>query len=73
MDDHDATPKTFPAVFTMHTPQGPTHACVRHARMVENLFRFMGAHVNATKAPEDAQCANCINDARPRDGRPQSV
>ena len=54
---------TYPATFTMHTPQGPTDCCVKHARMVENLFRFMGAHVNATKAAADAQCANCVNEA----------
>ncbi len=53
----------FPAVFTVHTPQGPTHACVKHARAVENLFRFMGAHVNAIRAPDGAECANCINEA----------
>jgi hypothetical protein len=54
----------YPAVFTMHTPSGPTDCCVKHARAVENLFRFMGAHVNATKAPDGAQCANCINEAK---------
>lgn len=53
----------YPAAFTMHTPSGPTHACVKHARGIESLFRFMGAHVNATKAPDGAQCDNCLNEA----------
>lgn len=57
-------PVRFPAVFTMHTPQGPTHCCVKHARQAEALFRFMGAYTNATKAPDGAECANCINEAK---------
>lgn len=59
-----------PATFTAHTPQGPTHCCVKHAHMVENLFRFMGAHVNFTKAPEGAECANCANEAKATKGTP---
>ena len=54
----------FPATFTMHAPSGATHACVKHARQIESLMRFMGAHVNATKAPEGAQCGNCVNEAK---------
>lgn len=57
-------PATFPAVFTVHTPQGPTDCCVKHAQAVEALFRFLGAHVNATKAADGAECANCINEAK---------
>lgn len=56
----------FQATFTMHTPQGPTHCCPKHARAVENLFRFMGAYTNATKAPDGSQCANCINEEKAR-------
>ena len=51
--------ETFPATVTVHTPQGPTHCCAKHAYWVENLFFFMGAHTNSTKAPDGAQCANC--------------
>jgi hypothetical protein len=57
------TEPTFPATFTMHTPQGPTHACVKHARAVESLFCFLGAYVNATKAPDGSECASCVNEA----------
>lgn len=58
------TPDSFPATFTVHTPQGPTHCCVKHARAVEGLFRFLGSYTNATKAPEGTQCENCINEAK---------
>lgn len=54
----------FPAVFTMHAPNGPTNACVNHARQIEGLFRMLGAHVAATKAPDGSQCDNCVNAAR---------
>jgi len=60
----DDTKQTFPATFTMHTPQGPTHCCVMHARAVEGLFRFLGAHTKATLAPGGAECENCINEAK---------
>lgn len=52
-----------PATFTAHTPSGPTHCCVKHARQIEALMRMLGAHVNFTKAPDDAQCDNCKNEA----------
>lgn len=52
----------YPAIFTVHTPTGPTNACVKHARGVEKLFRFMGVHTNATRAPDGAQCDNCVNE-----------
>jgi hypothetical protein len=54
-----------PATFTVYTPSGPTNACVKHARAIENLFvRVLGFRVQATKAPEGAQCDNCINESR---------
>ena len=56
--------ENFPATFTVHTPQGPTHCCAKHLRWVENLFFFMGAHTKSTKAPEGAQCANCKIEAK---------
>jgi len=58
------TEQSYPAVFTMHTPPGPTDCCVKHARALENLFRFIGAYTNATKAPDGSQFANCINEAK---------
>lgn len=54
----------FPATFTMHAPNGPTHACVKHARAIEAIFRMLGAHVGSTKAPDDSQCDNCVNEAK---------
>ena len=54
----------YPATFTMHTPSGPTHCCVKHARQLESLMRMLGAHTNAVKAPEGAECANCKNEAK---------
>ena len=55
----------FPATFTMHTPSGWTHCCVKHARQLEGLMRMLGAHTNAVKAPEGAECENCKNEVRP--------
>lgn len=55
----------YPAAFTMHTPSGSTHCCVTHARQLESLMRMLGAHTNAVKAPEGAECANCKNEAAP--------
>jgi len=52
------------ATFTMHTPSGPTHCCVRHARQLEGLMRMLGAHTNAVKAPDGAECENCKNEAK---------
>ena len=54
----------FPATFTMHTLSGSTDCCVKHAHQLEGIMRMMGAHTNATKAPKDAQCENCVNEAR---------
>ena len=56
--------KNFPATVTVHTPQGPAHYCAKHAREVEQLFFFMGAHTKTVKAPEGAECANCKNEAK---------
>ena len=32
-----------PAEFTVHTPTGPVHSCVKHARQIEGLMRMLGA------------------------------
>lgn len=52
------------AIITMHTPTGPTHCCMKHARQLERLMRMLGAHTNAVKAPEGAECENCKNEAK---------
>ena len=54
----------YPAEFTVHTPQGPVHSCVKHARQIEGLMRMLGAHTHAVKAPDGVECANCINEAK---------
>ena len=53
-----------PAEFTVHTPTGPAHSCIKHARQIEGLMRLLGAHTHAVKAPDGAECANCINEAK---------
>ena len=63
----EQTPVEFPAVFTMHCPNGPTNACVKHARAIEGLYvRIFGLRVPATEAPDDSQCDNCVNEAKSR-------
>lgn len=63
MNNEDPALPDMPAAFTAYTPSGPTHCCVAHARKLESLMRMLGAHVNFTKAPDGAQCANCENEA----------
>lgn len=62
------TDMEHPATFTMHTPSGSTHCCVKHARQLEHLMRMLGAHTNAVKAPEGAECENCKNEAKKING-----
>ena len=54
----------YAAVWTVHTPSGPTDACEAHADKLQRLMSFMGAYTNKTPAPEGAQCANCLNEAK---------
>lgn len=54
----------FPAVFTVHWPTGPTHCCPKHARALVQLGQMLGAHIASTGAPDDAECMNCINEAK---------
>lgn len=61
--DEDPALPTMPAVFTAHTPTGPVPCCMAHAKALQNLMRFMGAHINFTSAPEGAECTNCLNEA----------
>lgn len=62
----------YAAVWTVHTPSGPTDACEAHADKLQRLIQFMGAYTNKTPAPEGAQCANCINEAK-RHNNPSSA
>lgn len=54
----------YPAIWTVHTPNGPTNACEIHADKVQRLILYMGAYTNRTPAPEGAVCDNCINEAK---------
>jgi hypothetical protein len=58
-----ATATKFPALYTAHCPNGPTHCCDEHARQIRGLFGFLGAHVALTAAPDNSECANCANAA----------
>lgn len=63
---------TYPAAFAVHTVQGITHACHRHASTLVNLMRFMGA--NSLPMPLDVndqhECSNCVNEAKSKAGSP---
>jgi hypothetical protein len=59
-----AAAQRYAAVWTVHTPTGPTDACEAHADKIQVLMSFLGAYTNKTPAPEGAQCANCINEAK---------
>ena len=48
-----------PAEFTVHTPTGPVHSCVKHARQIEGFMRMLGAHTHAVKVPDGVECATC--------------
>lgn len=53
-----------PAEFTVYTPTGPVHSCVKHARQIQGLMRMLGVHMYAVEAPDGVECANCINEAK---------
>lgn len=56
--------RCYAAVWTVHTPSGPTDACEAHADKIQRLMSFLGAYTNKTHAPEGAECANCLNEAK---------
>lgn len=58
------TKAKYPATRTAHCPTGPTHCCDDHAAAVTALMRFLGAHVVHTAAPDNAECTNCVNEAK---------
>lgn len=59
----ETTAPAFPATLTGHAVNGPVHVCMLHARKLEGLYRHLGAHINFTRAPDGAECSNCINEA----------
>ena len=49
----------------MHCPAGTTNACPTHARAIQNLFRrVFHLQIQATGAPDGAQCDNCVNEKK---------
>ncbi len=56
--------ENYPAAVTMHCPTGPVHSCYMHAAQIRGLMGFLGTHVGETDAPDGAQCANCVNEAK---------
>ena len=63
----DAAPPllpTFPASCIVHTPNGRTPACEKHAEQLEAVFRCMGGHTNRTPLEEPKPCSNCINETQ---------
>jgi len=54
----------YPAALIVHTPSGPVASCEAHAAKIKALMAFMGAHTNATPAPEGAECVNCRNESK---------
>lgn len=58
---------SFPAVCTVHTVNGPTPCCARHAGALRNLMSFMGASVNIVLLGDmdpPQECTNCVNQAK---------
>ena len=56
--------KTFPATVTVHTPEGWSQSCERHARMIESRFEEMESYSYRNKAPDGAECKNCKIEAK---------
>jgi len=57
----------YPAICMVHTPSGPTYCCADHAEKVVALFNFMGAYVHIETIFDDAECENCLNEAKKRE------
>lgn len=69
----EASSPVHPAQFMVHTVNGPTYACMQHARMLVEIFGFMGASTFPTVLDDDDphECANCVNEAKSRSRRPR--
>jgi len=53
----------FPAVWIVHTPNGPEPCCELHKHKLVNLMRFLGVHAHAeTSTQTDLVCNNCVNE-----------
>ena len=54
----------YPAPYIVHTPQGPIAACFEHATKMRQILEFLGGHIAVTDAPKNAECINCVNEAK---------
>ena len=61
---NDGLGVTFPATRTVHWPSGPVNTCDNHTAQLVGLSNFLGAYVGVTAAPDNSQCANCMNEAK---------
>ena len=62
--------RKFPAQYIVHCPSGPTYACEEHAKGIQGLMGFMGAHtvVEEVKVIDGKhECMNCKNEAKEKD------
>jgi hypothetical protein len=53
-----------PASLVVHTPKGPESCCDKHAAQLRGAMFLLGACVYTVPAAADAQCANCVNEAK---------
>lgn len=58
----------YPATFLVNTVNGPTYACMQHARALRAVFGLLGAGTMPMPLDDDDQheCENCINEATAR-------
>ena len=59
----------FPAAVIVHTPNGETPACNRHARAISRVFGAMGWQTWTTPLLGFAPCQNCINEHKNAGGK----
>jgi hypothetical protein len=54
------------AIYTCHTPTGPTPCCDDHALKLKALYNFMGCQVVFELIPigVECECANCKNEEK---------
>jgi hypothetical protein len=64
MNDEDPPLPGMPAMFLALTPTGEVPCCVVHARQMARVMHSLGTHLSFLRAPESAQCSNCVNEAK---------
>ncbi len=56
--------KDYPATIVVHWPTGPINCCEHHANQLIALGAIVSYHIAKTKAEDDVQCTNCINESK---------